>query len=59
MAENLKRRQFNTTFSTFEGQVQPGDITFVFYSGHGVELDGADYLVPVNIPKERRNSNRF
>ena len=51
LGENLTRRQFIEKFSTFENRIQPGDTAFLFYSGHGVELDGANYLVPVDAPK--------
>src|SRR5437868_4353252 len=51
LGENLSRRQFAESFNIFENRVQPGDTTFVFYSGHGVELDGANYLVPVDAPR--------
>lgn len=51
LGENLSRRDFNARFAVFESAVQPGDITFVFYSGHGIELDGANYLIPADAPK--------
>jgi hypothetical protein len=51
LGENLTRRQFIERFSAFENRIQPGDTAFLFYSGHGVELDGANYLVPVDAPK--------
>ena len=51
LGENLTRRQFIEKFNTFENRIQPGDTAFLFYSGHGVELDGANYLVPVDAPK--------
>lgn len=51
LGENLKRRDFIERFNTFENRVQPGDTAFIFYSGHGVELDGANYLVPTDAPK--------
>src|SRR5438046_286193 len=41
LGENLTRRDFIERFSTFESSVRAGDTVFVFYSGHGVELDGA------------------
>ena len=37
-------------FSAFENSIQPGDTAFLFYSGHGVEIDGANYLIPVDAP---------
>jgi hypothetical protein len=51
LGENLTRRQFIERFSAFENRIQPGDTAFLFYSGHGIELDGANYLVPVDAPK--------
>jgi hypothetical protein len=51
LGENLTRRDFIERFNTFENSVRPGDTAFVFYSGHGVELDGANYLVPTDAPK--------
>jgi len=51
LGENLGRREFNEKFSTFENSIQPGDTAFVFYSGHGIELSGANYLIPVDAPK--------
>jgi hypothetical protein len=51
LGENLTRREFVAKFSEFENRIQPGDYAFVFYSGHGVELEGANYLVPVDLPK--------
>jgi len=49
--ENLTWRDFVERFSLFETSIQPGDITFLFYSGHGIEIDGANYLIPVDVPK--------
>lgn len=51
LGENLSRRDFNARFAVFEQAVQPGDTTFVFYSGHGIEIEGANYLIPVDAPK--------
>jgi hypothetical protein len=51
LGENLKRRDFIERFNAFENNVRAGDIVFLFYSGHGVELDGANYLVPIDAPK--------
>jgi uncharacterized caspase-like protein len=44
LGENLAWRDYVEKFSAFENSIQPGDIAFLFYSGHGVEIDGANYL---------------
>lgn len=51
LGENLTRRDFIERFNTFENSVRTGDTAFLFYSGHGVELDGANYLIPTDAPK--------
>lgn len=51
LGENLAWRDYVERFSAFENSIQPGDIAFLFYSGHGVEIDGANYLIPVDVPK--------
>jgi hypothetical protein len=51
IGENLSRRDFVQALARLEAQVRPGDMTFVFYAGHGVEIDGANYLLPVDVPK--------
>src|SRR3954469_25031111 len=47
LAENLAWRDHVEKFAAFENAIQPGDTAFLFYSGHGVEIDGANYLIPV------------
>lgn len=51
LGENLAWRDYVERFSIFENSIQPGDTAFLFYSGHGVEIDGANYLIPVDAPK--------
>lgn len=31
-------------------QVQPGDEAVLFYAGHGVEIDGQNFLLPADVP---------
>jgi hypothetical protein len=51
LGENLSRRAFVQQLASFEARLKPGDTAFVFYAGHGVEIEGANYLLPVDIPK--------
>lgn len=51
LGENLTRRDFVQALARLEAQVRPGDTSFIFYAGHGVEIDGANYLLPVDMPK--------
>src|SRR5262245_24070402 len=43
------RRKLNVAISAFTGRLQPGDVALVHYSGHGVTLDGENFLLPVDV----------
>ena len=44
---NLRTRvDFENVISDFISKIQPSDIVFLYYSGHGVQIEGANYLVP-------------
>ncbi len=43
------RRAINRAISNFTQGLRPGDTALVFYAGHGVEIDGENYLLPVDI----------
>jgi uncharacterized caspase-like protein len=51
MAENPRRSEFNRMWASFVARVQPGDTVEVFFSGHGVQIGGLNYLLPRDIPK--------
>lgn len=34
--------------ATFKASIEVGDVVFVYFSGHGLETNGANYLIPVN-----------
>jgi len=48
-AINVPRREMNQRISQFISQLEPGDTAFVFFAGHGVEIDGENYLLPTDI----------
>lgn len=49
-AENVTRRQMNREITNFVGRLEPGDEALFFFAGHGVEIDGRNFLLPVDIP---------
>jgi hypothetical protein len=49
LVQDADRREMNRRLSQFTGQLRPGDTALVFYAGHGVEIDGENYLLPVDI----------
>jgi hypothetical protein len=49
--EDLKRAELNKAWQSFLARVQPGDMVAVFFSGHGVQVGGINYLLPRDVPK--------
>ncbi|MGN6538882.1 MAG: caspase family protein, partial [Mesorhizobium sp.] len=50
VANDLTQSELNHALSGFEKEVDVGDTVLFFYSGHGVEIDSRNYLLPVDVP---------
>jgi uncharacterized caspase-like protein len=48
--ENLSRLGFFRAWGKFLDKLRPGDTAALFFAGHGVEIAGANYLVPGDVP---------
>lgn len=48
--KNLTRSAFNAAWQTFIDRVNPDDEVAIFFSGHGIEIDGQNYLLPRDMP---------
>jgi formylglycine-generating enzyme required for sulfatase activity len=49
-AENLTRGQFNNEWQKFLDKLAAGDTAAIYYAGHGVEIEGLNFLLPRDIP---------
>lgn len=47
-AENAKLRDMDRAFDEFVRRLKPGGVALVFYAGHGVQVAGENWLVPVD-----------
>jgi formylglycine-generating enzyme required for sulfatase activity/uncharacterized caspase-like protein len=47
-ALNADLRSLDRAIAAFVSGIHPGDVALFFYSGHGVQVDGENYLVPVD-----------
>jgi TPR repeat protein len=47
--ENLDRRKFKEAVISFSEKAKDSDVTLLFYSGHGIQLGGINYLLPTDI----------
>jgi hypothetical protein len=50
VAENQTRQAFSETLLAFDRAVEPGDTAFFFYAGHGFEIAGQNFLLPIDVP---------
>ncbi|MBF0152357.1 MAG: caspase family protein [Magnetococcales bacterium] len=53
MRKNASRREMNKAVGEFVEQLGSGDVAVLFYSGHGVQVRGTNYLLPVDIEAEK------
>lgn len=50
VAENQTRAAFSQSLLAFDTTIEPGDTAFFFYAGHGFEIAGQNYLLPIDVP---------
>jgi formylglycine-generating enzyme required for sulfatase activity len=50
LAENIVRAGFNAQWQKFLDKLHPGDTAAVYFSGHGVEIEGLNFLLPRDVP---------
>ena len=53
LRRNLKIAEMRRALRDFVDKSQDADIAVVYYAGHGIEVDGVNYLVPVDAVLER------
>ena len=46
---NVDEKNFKLALRLFRQQIEPGDEVMVFFSGHGVQIGNANYLLPTDI----------
>jgi uncharacterized caspase-like protein len=52
-ATDLNAVTLRRALRDFSDQVREADIAVVFYAGHGIEVNGANYLIPIDAVLER------
>ncbi len=50
LVENGTKRQISRAMAAVESAISPGDTVLFHYSGHGVEIDGQNWLLPIDVP---------
>jgi uncharacterized caspase-like protein len=55
-ASDLSQKEFNQKVGDFTAEIAargPDTVALVFYAGHGLQIDGENYLVPVDVDPKR------
>src|SRR6516164_4897850 len=52
---NLSSQDTRRVLRNFEDRARDADIAVIYYAGHGMEVDGTNYLIPVDARLERDN----
>jgi len=58
-AENLTRREMNQKLQEFARKLERGDEALFFFAGHGVQIDGQNFLLPTDIPNAKPDQESF
>lgn len=53
------RRELNFAVQRFVNQIEPGDVAMVFFAGHGVEIRGENFLLPIDVPNAKPGQEDF
>jgi hypothetical protein len=50
VAEDLTRRGMSEQLLAFDRGIEAGDVALFFFSGHGFEIKGENFLLPIDVP---------
>ena len=57
--ENLTNIEIETAVRKFVTQLSPGDLAWFYYAGHGIQVDGINYLLPIDYASGMLHSEVF
>src|SRR5271156_53538 len=53
LKRDLKANEMRRALRDFSDEVRDADIAIIYYAGHGLEIEGNNYLIPVDATLER------
>jgi hypothetical protein len=59
LRHDADRRSMTRGLSDLAGRIQPGDEVLFYYAGHGIEIQGRNYLLPADAPAARPGDESF
>ncbi len=59
LATNAGRKAMGQAIDDFANKLGTGDVAFFYYSGHGVQVDGENYLIPTDYQGQSETDVRY
>lgn len=57
--KNLGQSGMRDLIGGFMSRVRDGDLVLIYYAGHGIEADGRDYMLPVDVKLDTPSAVQF
>ncbi len=57
-ATNTNRNELEDVLSQFGEAAEKADIALAYYAGHGIQVDGKNYLIPIDVSLKKRRDLR-
>ena len=57
--ENVDRSRLTSALSSFAGSLRGEDVALFYFAGHGVQVDGVNYLMPTDYAGQTSAALRF
>lgn len=59
LALDTTYRDLSKTIDRFGSEVRPGDVALTYYAGHGLQVEGENYLVPVDFTTQNESDAKY
>ena len=56
---NLNKRELEESLRAFGGKIQRGSVALFYFAGHGVQVKGVNYLVPIGARLEKEGDAEY
>ncbi|NEW60373.1 DUF1425 domain-containing protein [Sulfurovum sp. bin170] len=57
--ENSTKRDMRATLNKFYEKIREGGVGLFYFSGHGIEVDGQNYLIPIDAKLDEKSDAEF
>lgn len=58
-ATNTSFKELNQSIDRFVGELRRGDIALVYYAGHGIQIEGENFLLPIDFDAQDETDAKY